>query len=146
MKSLEAQHRAGNPFDEAVVLFERIVQEFDLPDLNGVPGIELLPIPIQDTVKVSSCPFRLDVDIVHPPAGGRRSLPDLCLSGDPRREFHHPAVQRGVIYFDIPFGQGFLEVTVGNAIMKVEEHRVQHRFRIVHALELGHPNHLSSTH
>lgn len=32
MEGLEAQHRAGDPLDEAMILFKNVVEVFDLPD------------------------------------------------------------------------------------------------------------------
>ncbi len=39
MESLEAHHRACDPFDETVVLFKDVVQIFDLPDLDRSSAI-----------------------------------------------------------------------------------------------------------
>ena len=37
VNGLEAHHRAGDPLDEAVILFENVVEIFDLPDRDGLP-------------------------------------------------------------------------------------------------------------
>ena len=37
MEGLEAKHRARDPLNETVVLFDDVVQIFDLQDLDGAP-------------------------------------------------------------------------------------------------------------
>ena len=38
MEGLEAKHRARDPLNETVVLFDDVVQVFDLQDLDGAPS------------------------------------------------------------------------------------------------------------
>src|SRR5690606_9299879 len=108
--------------------------------------VERLPVAIHSAIEVAPTALHLDVCFIHPPRASRRSFPGLCPRGDQRSEFHHPAVQRGVVYRDAPLTENFLKITIGDGIANIKEHRVKdHRLRIMHALEFDHAPSLSPT-
>jgi len=69
---------------------------------------------------------------------GCRTLSDLRIGRDQRREFHHPAVQRDVVDRDATLGHDLFKVAVGDSLTDIQKHGVQDDgLRKMHAPEIN---------
>ena len=81
MESLEAHHQSGDPLDEAVVLFQYVVEIFNLPHRDGAPVAGELQDHVHRLQAGSVCTALIDHNLIRHAVGADRSLEEAPGSG-----------------------------------------------------------------
>lgn len=77
---------------------------------------------IDSAVEIGPLAFDLDIGLVHSPGTTGRGVATLGLSGNKRRIFHDPSVQRRMVNGNAALSHNLLQITIGDCISDVEKH------------------------